>query len=153
MQDDEILLTPEGLEKIKKELYELKNIRRKEVANKIEAAKALGDLSENAEYQAAKEESAWIEGRILELSDILARAKVVQETKKNVVNLGSTVVVQSGKTNLSFKIVGMNEADPVHGLISNNSPLGAALIGRKVGEEVEVNTPGGLKKYKIIKIE
>jgi transcription elongation factor GreA len=155
MSDEQYFLTPEGLEKIKKELHELQTIKRKEVAEKIEAAKALGDLSENAEYQEAKEESAWLESRILELSNLLAKATIVQDKnkKENVVTIGRRVVVKNKEGERVFIIVGANEADPVHGRISSGSPLGSALLGRQVGETVEVSTPGGIQHYEIIKIE
>lgn len=153
MSNDQYLLTPEGLEKLKKEIYDLKTVRRKEVAGRIETAKALGDLSENAEYQEAKEESAWVEGRILELEDMFARATVIKETPADRVSVGRTVIVKTKDGERAFAIVGANEADPIHGRISHGSPLAAALLGKHVNDEVEVRTPGGIQQFTIIRIE
>lgn len=153
MTEEQIFLTPEGLKKVKKELNELKSVKRKEVAERIASAKALGDLSENAEYQDAKEESAWVEGRIIELSDMLGRATVVANSQDDTITLGKKVILKNKEGERTFMIVGANEADPVHGRISSGSPLGAALLGKKIGERVEFHTPGGLQMYEIIKIE
>ena len=147
-------LTKEGLEKLKKELDYLKNVRRKEVIRKIEKAVEMGDLSENAEYQEAKEEQAFIEGKILELENILKNATLIEDKQgNNIVKIGHKIVVQRGKTLKTFQIVGSNEADPLEGKISNESPLGKAFLGRKKGEEIEVETPQGKIKYKILEIE
>lgn len=153
MSNDQYLLTPEGLEKLKEELHRLKTVRRKEVAGRIETAKALGDLSENAEYQEAKEESAWVEGRVLELSDMFARATVIAGTQTDFVSIGHTVTVKTKDSERAFTVVGANEADPLHGRISSGAPLAAALLGKRVGEEVEVKTPGGIQQFKIVRIE
>jgi len=154
MSEEQIILTPEGLEKLKQELHELKSVKRKEAAERIESAKALGDLSENAEYQEAKENSAWIEGRIIELSNLLTRATVVSNTSSSdIVTVGKTVVIRNGHGNKTYTIVGANEADPIHGRISSSSPLANALLGGRINDEVEVHTPGGVQKYQIIKIE
>lgn len=154
MAQEEIYFTQEGLEKIKQELHVLKTKRRKEVAERIETAKAMGDLSENAEYQEAKEESAWVEGRILELSDMLSRATVVERGKADIVTIGKQVVIVDDKNKeQTFAIVGANEADPIHGRISSGSPLGVALLGHRAGDEIEVHTPGGVQHYKILTIE
>ncbi|MDP3244505.1 MAG: transcription elongation factor GreA [bacterium] len=150
--EEQIVLTPEGLEKVKREMSDLK-IKRKEVAGRIESAKALGDLSENAEYQDAKEESAWVEGRILELSNILSRAVVVNNPSNEIVTVGKKVMVENEEGQRIFNIVGANEADPIHGKISSGSPLGMAFLGKRVDDEMEVQTPGGVKYYKIISIE
>lgn len=149
----QIYITPEGLEKAKKELQELVETKRPEVIQKIESAKALGDLSENAEYHEAKEQQGFIEGRIAELEYLISNAVVVQNNKSNeIVNIGKTIKVKSGKDSREFIIVGANEADPIHGKISNESPLGEAFIGRKVGETVEVHVPKGIVKYQILEI-
>ncbi|KKS53606.1 MAG: Transcription elongation factor GreA [Parcubacteria group bacterium GW2011_GWC2_45_7] len=153
MSDGIIKLTQEGLEKIKNELRELKTVRRKEVAGRIEVAKELGDLSENADYQAAKEESAWLEGRILELDNILSRSQVAEAPKAGIVSIGSTVTTQSNNQTRIFIIVGATEADPGHGKISAESPLGSALLGCKVDDDILVQTPGGAMRYKIVKVE
>ncbi|MEK7607054.1 MAG: transcription elongation factor GreA [Patescibacteria group bacterium] len=153
MSNDQYLLTPGGLEKLKEELHQLKTVRRKEVAGRIETAKALGDLSENAEYQEAKEESAWVEGRILELSDMFARGIVIEGTDLDIVSIGRTVTVKSKDSERVFTIVGANEADPLHGRISSGSPMATALLGKHVDDEVEVKTPGGLQQFKVVRIE
>lgn len=149
---DQIQLTAEGLEKIKKELRDGKTIRRKELAERLQAAKELGDLSENADYQQAKEDSAWLEGRIQELEDIISRAVIADAPKSGIVSIGSTATVAVGTQTRVFTIVGATEADPAHGKISADSPIGAALLGCKEGEDVLINTPAGAVRYKIIKI-
>ena len=149
----QIYITPEGLEKAKKELQELVENKRPEVIQKIEAAKALGDLSENAEYHEAKEQQGFIEGRIAELEYLISNAIVVQNNKSNdIVDIGKTIKVKSGRDAREFIIVGANEADPIHGKISNESPLGEAFLGRKVGETIEVHVPKGIVKYQILEI-
>ncbi|MFH1098491.1 MAG: transcription elongation factor GreA [Candidatus Uhrbacteria bacterium] len=152
--NDAIYLTPAGLEKLREDLHQLKYARRKEIAEKIEHAKELGDLSENAEYQEAKDEQAFIEGRIIELENLLNSATVVappSETKR--VSIGSTACLGSDNGERTFTIVGANEADPGRGMISNDSPLGQALLGKSVGEEVEVKVPKGTTvTYKVLSI-
>ena len=151
---DEILeLTQEGLDKIKTELHQLKTVNRKEVANRLEAAKELGDLSENADYQQAKDDSAWIEGRINQLNEIISRAVVAQAPKIGIVSIGSIVTVRSNEKQSVLSIVGSTEADPLIGKISSESPIGNALIGAKTGESVMVNTPAGNVEYEVIDIE
>jgi transcription elongation factor GreA len=151
MLGDQTYLTPEGLEKLKEELRQLKYERRKEIAEKIERAKELGDLSENAEYQEAKDEQGFIEGRILELEAIINTATIVtgpSGTKQ--VGIGSTVRVrQEDGDERQFLIVGANEANPVEGKISNESPLGRALLGKHVRETVEVRIPRGMVTYTV----
>lgn len=148
-------LTPEGLKKIQEELEYLRTVKRKEVAARLRAAlEEGGDLTENAEYEAAKNEQAFVEGRIQELEHILANAKVIQEAQRDVVDVGSTVTVEEEDgTVTTYTIVGQAEAAPQEGRISNESPLGQALIGHKVGEEVEVRAPGGQFKVRILKVE
>lgn len=150
---DQIQLTAEGLEKIKKELRDGKTIRRKELAERLQGAKELGDLSENADYQQAKEDSAWLEGRIQELEDIISRAVIADAPKAGIVSIGSTATVAVGAQTRVFTIVGATEADPAHGKISADSPIGAALLGCKEGEDVLINTPAGAARYKVVKIE
>lgn len=145
-------LSPEGLEKLKKELQELKMVRRREVASKIETAKALGDLSENAEYHEAKEELAFIEGRIQEVEQVLKNVAIIEGGASTVVRVGSSLTVESNGKKKDFKIVGSNEADPIQGLISNESPLGSAFLGHSEGDRVEVTTPSGMQMYKIISV-
>lgn len=146
--------SPEGLEKLKKELEERKAEIRVEITRKILAAKELGDLSENAEYAEAKEMQSFNEGRIAELEDMIKNAVIINPHQKlEVVVVGSTVRVKSVEHGeQKFTIVGAAESDPLQGFISNESPLGTAFIGHKKTEEIEVKTPGGMVKYKILEI-
>ncbi len=150
------ILTQAGLEKLESELNELKITRRKEVAQKIKEAREQGDLSENAEYDAAKEEQRYIEARIAELEGILKNAAVVdtEEIDENAVNVGHTVRVknETRKIEQSFTIVGSSEANSLNGYISNESPIGRVLLGRKVGDKVTVDAPIGEIKLKILEI-
>lgn len=156
MAEKKIVLTYEGLQSLENELQELKTIRRKEVAEKIKEARGQGDLSENAEYDAAKEEQAEIETRIVELEKILRNAQVIDEDEVNVdvINLGCRVKIYDMEFDeeLDYAIVGSTEADPSEGKISNESPVGAALIGHKVGDVVEVEVPEGKLEFKILEI-
>jgi len=146
------ILSQKGKQKLKKELINLKD-KRVEVAQKIKDAKEMGDLSENAEYHAAKEEQGFIESRIIEIESLLKSAKVLKPNKtKNQVGLGNKIKVKSKLGIQEYEIVGMNEADPVQGKISPNSPLGKAFFGAKINQEVEVNAPAGKTKFKIISI-
>lgn len=151
---DNKVLTQEGLNKLKEELDYLKNEKRPQVADRIKSAKELGDLSENAEYQEAKEEQSFVEGRILELEHLIKTSSVAAKTTKDgTVQVGSKVKINRDGQEMNFTIVGSTEADPVAGKISLESPFGEALMGRKVGEEVEVDLPGGKTKCKILEIE
>lgn len=147
-------MTTEGLEKLKKELEYLKTVKRKEIAERLEKAIAYGDLTENAEYHETKEAQGFLEGRILELEDIINNAVVVPSAKKNgLAQIGSTILVKAGKEKENFKIVGAEEADPIEGKISADSPLGKALLDKTKGAIIEVATPEGKLQYKILKIE
>jgi transcription elongation factor GreA len=148
-------LSAQGLEKLKQELTELKTVKRRELAGRIEAAKALGDLSENAEYHEAKDALAFVEGRISEISDILKNVAVIEEEKaqKGMVGVGSVVEVSVNGKRKTFSIVGSNEADPRSGKISNESPIGNALLGAQVGEKVEIKTPAGVTLYEIVAVQ
>lgn len=139
---------------MKKELEELKGPRRREISERIQEAKELGDLSENAEYVEAKNDQAFVEGRILEIESILKNATIIkQKTKKrDRVEVGSKIKIEDGETIKEYYIVGSNEADPSTGKISNESPLGQAFIGKKIGDIVEIKVPHGSKKFKIIAI-
>lgn len=152
-----IPFTPEGLEKLKKELEHLVKVERRRTIQAIEEARAHGDLSENAEYEAARERQAYIEGRIQELQGILAQAEIVPPLKEapDRVQFGVLVKLLNLETNevVTYKIVGPYEADPGNGSISINSPLAKALIGKEIGEEVRVQTPAGLRKFEILEIE
>jgi len=146
-------LTPEGLEKIKKELEYLKTVKRKEIAERLEKSIAYGDLSENSEYQEAKEAQAFLEGRILELEDLIKNAVVVTKKKKsNLAQIGSVILISSGTKKEKVKLVGSEEANPLEGKISVDSPLGKALLNQPEGVVVEVDLPNGKRKYKILKI-
>lgn len=156
MSEQEVVyLTPEGVEKLKAELEELRGPRRQELAQRLRRAIQMGDLSENADYIAAKEEQAFLEGRIQELEALLRNAVIIETpTDNDVVRLGSTVVVaENGRTPETYQIVGAKEADPRRGRISNESPIGRALLGRRAGEEVEVEAPGGTLRLKILEIQ
>jgi transcription elongation factor GreA len=146
-------LSPEGHEKLQNELQELKTVRRRETADKIETAKALGDLSENAEYQEAKTEMAFIEGRIREIEEILKNVSIIEDGGSDIIRVGSTIEAEIKGEKRQFKIVGSNEADPIKGFISNESPLGSAFIGHEAGDDVEVETPGGNQSYTILGVE
>ncbi len=150
------ILTEEGLKALEDELQDLKLNRRKEVAQKIKEARELGDLSENAEYDAAKEEQRDIELRIEEIDKILKNAELVtdDDVDSSVINIGCTVRIKDLEYDeeLEYKIVGSTEANSLKGKISNESPVGKALIGAKVGQKVEVETPAGIIVYKILEI-
>lgn len=148
-------VTEEGLEKVKQELDTLRNVKRKEIAERIERAKEMGDLSENAEYASAREEQAFLEGHVLELEAIVQNALIITHTKGNAdaVEVGSVVTVESESGTRAYTIVGSNEADPLKGKISNASPLGEAFLGKRVGETVEVHAPKGVMRYTILSIE
>ncbi len=147
-------LSQEGIETIKKELQELKIKKRQEIAKRLQEAKDLGDLSENAEYFEAKEAQSFNESRIIELEKLLKNAVVIETpSEENIVRVGSIIEVKSNNGSEIFNIVGSAEAKPQEGKISNESPLGRAFLGRKIGDEIEVKSPGGITKYKIIKIE
>ena len=147
-------LSQEGIETIKKELQELKTKKRQEIAARLQEAKDLGDLSENAEYFEAKEAQSLNENRIIELEKLLKNAVVIEtSSEEDIVRVGSTIEVKSNNGAEIFNIVGSAEAEPQERKISNESPLGRAFLGRKIGDEIEVKTPGGITKYKIIKIE
>lgn len=149
-----VILTKEGLEKLKAELNTLTTVKRAEVVDKIAKARAEGDLSENGMYQAAKDEQSFVEGRIAELEQILKNAVVETATKNNdTVQVGSVVTVLIKEKEDNFHIVGPVEANPVEKKISHESPLGKALIGKKVGEMIQVETPLGLISYIIKKIK
>ena len=146
-------LSVEGLEKLKRELEELKTVKRREIAERLESAKALGDLSENAEYQEAKEAQSLHEATIQELEEILREAVVIQKpSNATTVQIGSTIDVESEHGRETFTIVGSEEADPLLGKISNESPMGRTFLGQAVGESVSVKTPGGNDTYTVKKI-
>ncbi len=147
-------VTKEGLEKLKNELQKRKTILRKEIAERIDRAKELGDLSENAEYAEAKDEQAFNEGRIMELGEMLQNAVVIEEAQGNgdEIHVGSQIAVEINGNTKEYTITGAAESDPSKGWISNESPLGKAFLGHKKGDEVEVDVPSGKATYKITKV-
>lgn len=157
MEEKKNILTYEGLRKYEDELQDLKVVKRKEVAQKIKEAREQGDLSENAEYDAAKDEQRDIEARIEELEKILKNAEVVDEDEVDLdkINIGCKVKIRDleYKEDLEYKIVGSTEANSLKGKISNESPVGRALIGKKVGEVVSVETQVGTLKYEVLEIQ
>jgi len=153
------LVTKEGLKKLKDDLLHLENVRRKEVAGRLKEAISYGDLSENSEYEDAKNEQAFVEGRIIELSQMIKYAKIIAEKSSGAstktIKIGSTVTIQNitekGDPEI-YTIVGSTETDPRESKISNESPIGAAVIDKEKGDEVEVIAPAGIFKYKIVKV-
>ena len=147
-------LTPEGEIKLKAELAELKGPRREDLAKRLRSAIQMGDLSENADYHKAKEDQAFLEGRIQEIESILRTAVIIEKSQGDVVSVGSHVTIQEGDFDPeTFYVVGAKEADPRNGKISNESPIGSALLSHKVGDVVEADTPGGKIRLKILKVE
>ena len=147
-------LTAEGEAKLQAELTDLTGPRREELAQRLRSAIQMGDLSENADYHKAKEDQAFLEGRIQELESILRAAIIIEKKRGDVVDVGTTVTIQEeGFDPETFYVVGAKEADPRNGRISNESPIGSALMGHKVGETVVAQTPGGKMNFKILKIE
>lgn len=155
MSGKKVLLTYEGIKTLEGELENLKTVRRNDVAEKLKEARAQGDLSENAEYDAAKEEQAEIEVRIVELEKMLKNAIVIEnEEQVEIVKPGYRVKLYdyTFEEEIEYLIVGSTEADPVNGKISNESPVGMALLNHKIGDEIEVDTTDGVDKYRILDI-
>ncbi|MBU2609905.1 MAG: transcription elongation factor GreA [Chloroflexi bacterium] len=150
-------LTREGFQKLQDELEYLRSAKRLEIANRLHEAMDGGELIENAEYEAAKNEQAFVEGRIQELEIILASARVIEDTgkeKTDIVQIGSTVTIQEkGSNPEKYILVGAAEANPREGRISNESPIGRAILNHRAGDEVQVEAPGGIYKVRILKIE
>ena len=156
MKEKEVILTEEGLKKLEDELEESKSVRRREVAERIRQAIAFGDISENSEYEDAKNEQAFIEGRIPTLEKMLRNARIIDEKNLDteVVSLGSVVLIKDLEIDeeIQYTIVGSAEADPEEGKISNESPVGKAILGKTKGSVVEVQVPVGLLNYQIVDI-
>ncbi|SEM99090.1 transcription elongation factor GreA [Candidatus Frackibacter sp. WG12] len=154
---EKVILTKEGLKNLKEELEYLRGTKRREVAKRIKQALEFGDISENSEYDDAKNEQAFVEGRIKEIERMLRNAEVINEdeVKTTEFNVGTTVRIQDMETGeeFSYKIVGTTEADPLNNKISNASPVGNALLNHKIGEEVEIDAPVGKITYKILAIK
>ena len=155
MSNKSVFLTPEGRRKLEDELEHLRTVKRGEVAQRIHSAKEEGDVSENAEYDDAKNEQAFVEGRILMLERTLNVAVIIEEEARNdKVQVGSTVIVaEDGCKPETFQIVGTAEADPRLGRISNESPIGKALLGKKAGDSIDARTPGGILRLHIVSIQ
>lgn len=151
--NQKIVMTKDGLSELKKELEDLLNTRRPEVVVRLSAARGQGDLSENSEYAAAKQDLAFIDGRIAELEKVISEAKVIATHSKSKIDVGCKVTLHVNGKKDTFLIVGEWEADPTQKKISHSSPLGKALLGKKVGEKVEVEAPIGKVVYKIISID
>ncbi len=156
MSKKTVLYTQEGYDKLVEELNYLKNVRREEIKEDIAVARSFGDLSENAEYDEARNEQAKTEARIKELEEMIVNAEIADETAMDasVISMGSTVKVFDEEFNedVEYQIVGSNEADPLLGKISDMSPIGMALVGKKAGETVDVETPGGVVRLKILDV-
>ncbi|MGZ9587129.1 transcription elongation factor GreA [Paenibacillus marinisediminis] len=157
MSDKEVILTQDGLKKLEEELDNLKSVKRREVAERIKVAIGYGDISENSEYEDAKNEQAFIEGRIITLEKMLRNARIINndEIDTDTVSVGSTVTVEDlefGDT-MEYTIVGTAESDPSKNKISNESPVGKAILGKKQGTVVDVSVPAGVIQYKIIDIK
>ena len=154
--EKDVIMTRDGLEKLEQELEDLKTVKRKEVADRIKQAIGFGDLSENSEYEDAKNEQAFIEGRILTLEKMLRNVKVIEDDNavEGVVSIGSVIKVRDIEMDEEeeYKLVGTVEADPMNNRISNESPVGRAIIGHKVGEIVDVEVPMGVIKYEILSV-
>lgn len=157
MADKEVILTVEGLKKLENELEHLKSVRRREVAERIKQAREFGDISENSEYEDAKNEQAFTEGRIITLEKMLRSARVIEGNGVSTgeVIVGSTVTLQDIETGDVFKytIVGSAEASPADSKISNESPVGKALLGKKSGTAIDITVPAGTLKYKVLNVE
>ena len=151
------MLTEEGLEKVKAELHELKTVKRKEIAEKISHAVAFGEIAENAEYRAAKNEQAFIEGRILTLEKVIENCELIDMSKNDhtVVSPGSSIVVEDlkKKEKVEYTLVDYIESDPSSGKISIASPIGKSLLGKKVGDKFKIRVPAGSLHYKILEIK
>jgi transcription elongation factor GreA len=153
MIENPYYISKEALEKLKEEYSFLQNVKKREVADRIEKAKELGDLSENAEYTDAKDEMSFVEGKILELRDQIGRSVVIEKQSTDVVSVGNKVTLDCEGEERNYHIVGPNEADPAGGKISNETPLAVGLLGKKIGDEVEIKIPIGILKCVVKKIE
>ena len=153
MQQQDFYLTPEGLKELKEELKVLAEEKRPALLERVATARAHGDLSENSEYAAAREDLALVETRIEEIETLVGKAKIIKSKKTDEVKLGSFVTVKNNGKELTFELVGEWEADPLKQKISHTSPLGQALLGKKKGDKVEIKAPAGKVIYQIHKIE
>lgn len=145
-------MSQDKLNKLKQEYNDLKQNKIPTIAKRIDDARQMGDLSENAEYQAARDEMAWAQSRLKELAFIFDNAEVIEHTHGGVVSIGSTIMVKSQKLKKTYTIVGPQEADPLTGKISNESPLGSAFLGKHKGDRVRIELPAGIQDYEIIEV-
>lgn len=157
---NQIFITKEGLKQLKEELQQLKNVKRKEILQRLKEAVSYGDLSENSEYEEAKNEQAFVEGRIIELEEKVQYSKIIKEKKgklkSNIIQIGTTIKTKNltdGDPPDTYTIVGSTEADPMNNRISNESPLGSVLIGKQVGDKVKVEAPAGILEYEVVSIQ
>ena len=157
MAEKEVILTQDGLKKLEEELEYLKSVKRREVAERIKIAIGYGDISENSEYEDAKNEQAFVEGRVITLEKMLRNARIINndEVDTETVGIGSTVLLEDieFKDTVEYTIVGTAESDPLHNKISNESPVGRAILGKKKGSIVDVSVPAGIIQYKIVDIK
>lgn len=155
--EKEVLLSTEGLKKIEQELEHLKSVRRREVAERIKQAREFGDISENSEYEDAKNEQAFIEGRILTLEKMLRNVKLIEDSGEEdpqTVRIGSAVMVRDLEDNETYEytIVGSTEADPMRNRISNESPVGKGLLGTRVGQQLTIGVPAGTVRFEVLEV-
>ncbi len=154
MNDAVQYLSAESLASLKEEYTTLREVTIPEIAKRIDDAKQQGDLSENAEYHQAREDMSWAQGRLQELEEIISNSQIITKKNTSAVQIGSKVIIRGAdKREREYTIVGAQEVNPAKGLISNESPIGQALIGREEGESVEVNAPSGKVSYKIVKVQ
>jgi transcription elongation factor GreA len=157
MSEKEVILTPEGLKKLEEELEHLKSVKRREVAERIKVAIGYGDISENSEYEDAKNEQAFVEGRIITLEKLLRNARIInnEDVDVNTVSIGAIVILKDMEFGdiVEYNIVGTAESDPFQNKISNESPVGKAILGKKKGSTVDVNVPAGTIQYQIVDIK
>ncbi len=153
MTNDIQYLSQEKYDELKEELNFLKKIKKIEIANRIDEARQMGDLSENAEYHAAREEMGWTVARIREITSILDHSEIITKNSSSFASIGSTIFVEVNGKEKQYTITGPQEADPINGKISNESPLGLAFLGKKKGDVVEISVPSGLQEYKILNIQ
>lgn len=153
MSDNTQYITAEKQAALKEELNQLKSVKILAIAKRIDEARQMGDLSENAEYHAAREEMSWTQSRVKEIEFILNNAEIITEAGGSTVQIGSSITVKVNGKERNYTIVGAQEADPLEGRISNESPIGMAFLGKKKGDTVEVETPAGVQKYKITSLK
>ena len=153
MLDDIQYMSQQKLDALTQELDNLQNNKIPTIAKRIDEAKQMGDLSENAEYHAARDEMSWAKSRVIEVQNLIDNAEIINEEKSSFVQIGSTIIVKVNGKEKEYTIVGAQEADPVSGKISNESPLGSAFLGREKKEEIQVSLPAGVQVYKIIDIK